>query len=187
MKYRIKNTKTTVRVIGIYQIVGGIIGIGIIALLMLKTPEINGPFLFYITLALFLFAFSIQSGNLLLQESKLNKGLIFSLILQGLQIVSIGLGSYSYGFYSGANVTFGFESGGDFKFGFGVVSSGFNIKINSGESEYFFKLNFLAIFILYILIDIYKERKKINLEPTSSNYDDPGLLDENVTSSVLNK
>lgn len=177
MKYRIKNTDTTIKVIGIYQIVGGIFGVGLIGWLMLRTEVINGPLLFILTLALFLFGYSIQSGNLLLQKSKLKKGLIFSSILQGLQIISIGLGKYSYEFYSGAKGTIGFEFGGGFKFNFGAALSSFNFTINSGEPEYFLMINILAIIILSILIDIYKERCKINQKSTISNNIDSDMID----------
>ena len=143
MKYRIKNTKTTIKVIGIYQIIGGFIGIGMMGLLMLRTNTINGPLLFIILLALFLFGFSIQSGNLLLQESKLKKGLIFSSILQGLQILSVGMGKYSFEFYSGAKGTIGFDFSEELKFVFGAALSSFKFTIKSGGSDYFIKINIL--------------------------------------------
>jgi len=102
MKFRIKNTKTTINIIGYYQIVGGIVGIiSAVMALFRWTNAINGPLLLIYLFAFFLFAFSIQSGNLILQKNRQKKGIIYSMILQGLQIVLIAVGGNKYEFYSG--------------------------------------------------------------------------------------
>ena len=158
MKYLINNTMKTIKFIGVYQIFGGILGIGLTGWLMFNTEVLNGPMLFIFTLALFLYGFSIQSGSLLLQKSKQKKGLIFSSILQGVQIIAIGIGKYSYDFSSGAKGAIGFNFGNGFDFNFGVLSS-FHFKINSGVPEYFIKFNILAMVIFSILIEIILRKK----------------------------
>lgn len=131
MKFRIKSTKTTLRVIAIYQIIGGIIGFGMMAWLLLRTNEITGPILFIFCLAFVLFGFSIQARNLLLQVSKLKIGLIFSILLQFLQVIAIGLGNYAYEFTSGARAVIGLDFGGEFQFDLGAVLSTFLLSINA--------------------------------------------------------
>ena len=129
---------------------------------LLKTGTINGLMLFIFLFAFFLFGFSIQSGNLIIQSSKLNKGMIYSMILQGLQIVSFGIGNYCFDFYSGAKGFIGFEFRNCFKFDIGATFSGFNFTINSIDAGYFLKINVISIIILSILINIFNEIRKSN-------------------------
>ena len=180
MKFRIKNTEITLKIIGFYELIGGILGIGLSCWLMLKTGTINGPFLFIFLLAFFLFSFSIQSGNLLLQKSKIQKGIIYSSILQILQLFAIGLGNYSYEFYSGAKGTIGFIFGEGFKFDLNVALSSFNFTINSGNNNYFFKINIVAIIILSILIDIFQEKKRKQIESYISENADNRIIENEI-------
>lgn len=78
MKKRIKDSKITLRAIAFYQIIGGIIGIGLVGWLMLRTGQINGPILFILLLATFLFGLSIYSGKLLFRNNKQKEGIIYS-------------------------------------------------------------------------------------------------------------
>ncbi|MCT4590617.1 MAG: hypothetical protein N4A71_22515 [Carboxylicivirga sp.] len=160
MKYRIKNTKTTLRVIAIYQILGGVLGIGLMGWLLLRTGQINGPLLFIYFLAIFLFGLSVHSGNLLLKKDSLKTGLIFSLVLQTLQVLAFGIGSYTYMFFSGARASIGIDFTNGFEFGFKASFSEFSFIINASEPEYFININLIAILVLSVLIDIYEELYK---------------------------
>jgi hypothetical protein len=59
MKLRIKNTELTLKIISWLQIIGGIIGIGLIIYSLLNTGELNGPLLFIFLTGISLFIFSI--------------------------------------------------------------------------------------------------------------------------------
>ena len=177
MKFRIKNSDITLKIIGYYEIIGGILGIGLSCWLLLRTEKINGPVLFIFLLAFFLYSFSIQSGNLLLQKSKIQKGIIFSSILQILQLFAIGLGNYSYEFYSGAKGTIGFIFGQGFKFDLNAAISSFNITINSGDNDYFFKINIVVNIILSILIDIFQEKNRKQQESSISENTDNRIIE----------
>lgn len=179
MNFRIKNTKRTTKIIALYQIIGGVMGIFLISYLLLRTEMINGPVLFIFLFAMFLYGFSIHSGNLLLQSTNRKKGLIYSAILQGLQIFSFAIGNYSYEFYSGLKATIGFGFGDVFGFDFGLAISSFNIVINSGVDNYFLGINFIAIIILLILLDIYNEPKQVHAESTTSDILDAQLVEVN--------
>ena len=65
MKYRIKSTKTTILIIGIYQIIGGFAGLGVTAYLALNTGTINGAIFLIFAIAIGLYLFSIKSGTVL--------------------------------------------------------------------------------------------------------------------------
>nr|WP_321409943.1 hypothetical protein [uncultured Carboxylicivirga sp.] len=159
MKKRIKDTNTTLSTIAIYQIIGGVFGIGLVGWLMLRTGQINGPILFILLFATFLFGLSIYSGNLLFRTNRQKEGLIYSSFLQGLQIISFGMGGYAYEFFSGANATVGINLTNGFEFKISAALSTFTFNLNSGVN-YFIKINILAIIILVVLIDIYEELYK---------------------------
>ena len=174
MKKRIKDSKTTLRAIAFYQIIGGIIGIGLVGWLMLRTGQINGPILFILLLAIFLFGLSIYSGKLLFRNNKQKEGIIYSTIIQGLQIFSFGVGGYVYEFFSGANATIGFNLTNGFEFKFGAALSTFTFNINS-DTNYFIKINILAIIIMVVLLDIYEEQYK----PKTANVESESTMNFN--------
>jgi hypothetical protein len=127
MGFRLKDTKTTIKILGIYQLVGGFVGLGIVGWLLLRTNEINGPVFLIFGIAIGLYVFSIKAGSLLLQKGNVKLGIIYSMIHQAVQVISISTGDYGYKYFSGANFSLGFEftNGIAFKFGFGL--SEFNI------------------------------------------------------------
>ncbi len=169
MKKRFKDTKTTVKVIGLYQIIGGILGILLSCWLIINTGEINGPTLFIYCLALFLFGFSIKAGNILLQPKNFKKGIVYSLILQGLQIFAVSVGNYSFDFYSGVRGAIGFEFSEGFQFIFRTSFSGFYFSLNSDQSMFFLKVNLIAFMLFYILLDLYDEEKEKKKQLISSD------------------
>ncbi|NOU58521.1 hypothetical protein [Marinifilum caeruleilacunae] len=157
MKLRIKNTKITIWTLSIYQIIGGLLGIYVTAYLMTRTHNLNGTILLIFLLAAGLYLFSIKSGIALLQKDY-RKGLIYSMINQVLQIVSIAVGGYKFDYFSGSKFTLGcnFTDGIFFNFNFGLTSE-FNFSYNVDKYEYYLHINILAILILYVLNDLYKE------------------------------
>jgi hypothetical protein len=180
MKYRIKNTWTTVLVIAFYQILGGVTGLGLTVWLLLKTQTINGAMLLIFLTAIGLYSFSINSGITLIQKDY-RKGLIFSIVNQIIQVVAIGSGNYSFQYFSGSKAAFGFDFTNGFttKFQFGLLSE-FNFGINQSDKEYFLYINIMAIVLLYILFDLYKEivlRKILNPETRKNSSEVPALND----------
>jgi len=157
MKLRIKNTKTTLLILSLYQILGGIIGLIVIAWTLLKITSISGALLVIFLVAIGLYFFSIKSGRLLL-EKKIKLGLVYSMINQIFQVVGIGVGSFAYKFSSGGQLFLGvdFTNGVNYKADFGLTSE-FIFSIYLADKEYFLFINVLAIFLLYIFLDIYRE------------------------------
>lgn len=167
MKLRIKSTHTTLLVLGIYQIFGALLGYYIIASLLLRTETINGVLLLILLIALALYSLSMKAGSLLIRK-EYKRGLILSLCNQLFQIISFGIGGYTYSFLSGGKLAVGcnLTNGFNMKLDFGLTST-FNMALNTGE-EYFFFINMLAVFLTYIISDIYDEMfKKKKLIPES--------------------
>ena len=99
----------THKIIGIYQIVGGIIGIGLTLHFLLAIPGVAivlcrpGVWIF-----LSPFVLGIIAGNLPRKQSRL--GIYFSLFFQAIQIPAFSVGLV-YRFYSGASCFVGYVAG----------------------------------------------------------------------------
>jgi hypothetical protein len=160
MKLRIKDTRTTLLIIGIYQIVGSVLGFALIASILMRTGDINGPVLLIFIIALALYSLSLNSGILIIQTKSEKKGIIFSMINQIVQFISFAVAGNKYDLVSGIRGGIGIDvtNGFNFKFNVGLTST-FNFSINTSDKEYFIYVNVFAIFIFLILSDILKEKK----------------------------
>ena len=156
MKLRIKSTETTIRILGIYQVVGALFGYYIIASILLQTGEINGVLLLFYLIAVALYSLSFKAGSLLIRKEH-KRGLLLSILNQIFQIFAVGVGAYTYNFISGARMGGGidFTDGFEMKLDFELTSK-FSFAWNSGE-EYYMYVNVLAIILIYVFIDIYEE------------------------------
>ena len=156
MKLRIKSTKTTILILGIYQIVGALLGFYIIASILLKTGEINGALLLIYLVAVGLYSLSFKAGSLLIRKQH-KRGLLLSMLNQTVQIFAVGVGAYTYNFISGGRLGGGVEFTNGFEMNMDVaLTSRFSFAWNSGE-EYYMYINLLAVFLIYVCIDIYEE------------------------------
>ena len=159
MKLRIKSTKLTLQIISWLQIIGGVTGLGQIAYLMLTTGTINGGILLIFQIGLGLFLFSIYSGKRLLSDENKMLGITLSIINQVPQIFQWKIFGSGITYSSGAELTIGIEML-SLKFNFSAIFSKFNMAIKSGD-EVFIKLNLIAALIIFVLVDILKELKKL--------------------------
>src|SRR5258706_13508946 len=157
MRLRIKDTKLTLKIISWLQIVGGVTGIWLVAHLMLQTGTINGPLLLIFLIGLALFIYSIYSGKRLLTDVDKRSGIILSIINQAIQLFQWSMFGYGFSYSSGAEITLGIQ-GLTFKFNLAVIVSSFKMAINS-EDEFFIKINLIAVFVIIVLVDIFRELK----------------------------
>ncbi|MDH7447820.1 hypothetical protein [Aquimarina sp. 2201CG14-23] len=143
-----KILKLTPKIVGIYQIVGGVF-------LILSSFFIS-PFQFKtITqiFLLFLAAFSIIAGYLFLKEKK--NGILLSIINQAFQIIKFQIFSYGFKYYTllslGLIVTEELSLEVD-------IQPGMSFVLGVSESEYnmFFGVNLIAIVTIYYIYK-YKE------------------------------
>lgn len=177
MKLRIKSTNLTVKIIGWLQIVGGITGIGLMAYLMLNTGEINGALLLIFLIGLALFIFSIYTGKQLLNERSLKIGIILSIINQVFQLIQFKIAGYGLSYSSGSELLIGFSD--NTIFNFAIITSSFNMSINTDGFEFTFMVNLMAIFILVVLFDIWEElRPEERSEETNENTDIQDTIEE---------
>ena len=154
-----KRIQNKLSIFGYYQILGGIIGLGLLIWLLLNLTSFYSLLLIIIVPAFILFSFSIYCGILLLKKPKV--GIKLSLINQCLQLFSFSLGGYTYLYFSGLYFTVGLDltESMNFLFNFGVSSWTLNINTNSPAIE--LKFNLVAF---YLVIAIQKLRKQIEFE-----------------------
>lgn len=136
--------KNGFKFLGIYQIIGGLIG-GIWTIIY--TIQLRN--LFFIGLCLipvFLYAYSIIAGVLLLQKK--SSGLTHSTINQFLQLVGISILGWSYRYFSGLFLTIDLDLTNSFGIGFHLGISNWLLAIHSEERTIFLNINLIALFLV---------------------------------------
>ncbi|WP_321281063.1 hypothetical protein [Marinifilum fragile] len=176
MRLRIKSTTLTLGIIGWIQIIGGITGLGVMANLLLNTGQINGPLLLIFLIGISLFIFSIYSGKKLISDKKTNTGIILSIVNQLLQVFHWKILGYGLTYSSCIELAIGIE-GLSLDFDLSAISSTFYMAINSG-SEFYLKLNLIAMLLSFVLFDILKEKKKIRVEKDNTLVTDKLSVEE---------
>lgn len=172
MNLRIKNTKTTIKVLGFYHILGGIIGLWITSKLLWNFGQITGPVLLISLVAIGLYCFSIQIGNLILQGNRMKRGIIYAFILNALQIISFSTGSYQYNFYSGIKGVFGFNLTNGFELYFGAGLSEVAFTVNQSTESIYLLFNVFAIFVVVVINSIYNEKYSITVTKNENKITD---------------
>ncbi|MEC3906836.1 hypothetical protein VOI54_07385 [Tamlana sp. 2201CG12-4] len=155
---RIKNTDITIKTIGWLQIIGGVTGIGLMAYLMLNTGEINGAILFILLTGLTLFIFSVYAGKNILGKKTKKTGIILSIVNQILQIIQFDIDGNGISYSSGIRFLLGLKND-SLNFDFGIITSNFNMSINTDSTDFELMINIVALILAVILIDILKEVK----------------------------
>lgn len=146
-----------IKLIGLFQIIGGILGIGVFAWLASVTENVN---FFLILLYIFivsLYAYSILCGIMLFRKPV--TGLRLTFINQVLQILQIAVLGYVYKYLSGFGLVMGFDLTNNLQFSFNFEFSSFLIHWGSGEETLFIKINILAILLAYysvVLLERYQ-------------------------------
>jgi hypothetical protein len=144
-----KKITTRLTVLGIYQVIGGIAGLGLLVWLILKLNTIPDVFLPLLISAFALYFYSIYCGYLLLKKKK--SGLKHSLINQCLQLISFAIAGYAFQYFSGIYLTIGIDITQSFLVNFGFGVSSWQTDINTDSR--LLQVNFnLVAFCLVIFI-----------------------------------
>ena len=145
-----KNTPASHFILGIYQIAGGILGIGVVLwLIKINTTSFNGLQYVLLSLATALYIYSIFCGVLLIKGNP--KGLNQSQINQCLQLVSIFIFGAAYQYYSGVYLSAGFDMTHSFHFIWKAGLSTFQMNFFNQNESIRVSINFVALgLIIYI-------------------------------------
>jgi hypothetical protein len=165
---KIKNKDTKLKVLGYYQIVGGIAGLAITIYLIAQTATITGLILLLYLIALGLYSFSIYCGTQVLKNK--NHSLNISLINQYLQLISFTILGYGFKYISGLLLSVGVDltNSFDIKFNMGIMST-WEMNWNSDADKIELNLNLVALFFI-IFID--KLKNTLSMDNTEQLNDD---------------
>ena len=146
-----KATDRKIKVLAIYQILGGLAGFGITFWLLAHTAIITGLILLLFLIAFALFSYSIYCGALLLKKQRV--GLVHSSINQYLQLVSFAILGFGFQYVSGVLLSVGIDltTSFDMKFNIGIMST-WEMNINSDTEKIEINFNLVALFVI-IFID----------------------------------
>jgi hypothetical protein len=145
--------------LGIYQIIGGAIGVILITWTTVNSQQIAELSIVIYLFMLLFFAFSVYCGILCLRKD--NNALKLSLINQILQIIGFAMFGFAFQYAAGAYFTAGLDLTESFNFTFGVGVSKFDFNINNESQRLEVHFNLIA---LALIIFIEKMRKRLKEE-----------------------
>ena len=163
-------TARKLRIIGIYQFLGGFLGIGFTCLVIMNQAIFTSLVLFIVAIMLTFFSYSIFCGILLIKKKK--SGLFHSKINQYLQLFGFASYGYAYQFASGACFTLGIDLTNSFFFTFNASLSSFHVSINTDSNSLLINFNLVALFMILFIEGL---EKKITVEELKSQISDIGI------------
>lgn len=158
MSKSFKAIEPKIKVLAIYQLAGGGIGIALTAAAMVNyISNVNGLVLIFFCVALALYLYSIYCGVLLFKNYK--TGLKHSFINQALQLMSVSFFGYSFQYIAGFYIVMGIDLTDGFLLTSGTGLSTWQMLFNMDDGSLFVKVNFVAIFLILF---IEKAKKLLN-------------------------
>src|SRR5215831_3400857 len=148
MSNKAESIPTSLKVLGIYQIVGGALGIGM-TIWMMDLSSVSALLLLIILIAMALFAYSMFCGVLLLRRPK--PGLKHSMINQLLQVVSFSVLGFSFQYAGGIFLSVGMDLTDSLLFKFNAGISSWQIIFSSSNDYLIINLNLVALSLVYVI------------------------------------
>lgn len=148
------------KIIGIYQIVGGLIGLVTTSYLLANYGISDIAIFKIVILFLALYFFSIFCGYLILKE-QYEKGLNYSILNQLLQVLSFTILGFAFKFYAGAYLCIGLNLTTDTILTYNIGVSAWNFEINSDTRTTNLSINVVALVLINIIFNL---KDKIHLE-----------------------
>ena len=165
-----KSIAYRIRVLAIYQISGGILGIGLTIWLIMQMEFTNLIFLLLL-ISLILNSYSIYCGILLLNKKKF--GINHSLINQYLQLINFSILGYGFTYISGVYFSIGLDLTDSMLFKFNLGVSTWQININRYTDTIYINFNLVA---LVLIIFINNLKKKISEDKIQSQVSEIGEI-----------
>jgi len=164
-----KETELELTKLGLYQLVGGILGLLIVLWSIFKSPLLTGPTVLVFLLVLLLFAYSIFCGTICLRANK--NALEYSLVNQMLQLISFAFMGFAFRYISGFYCTIGLDLTDKIKFDFGAGISNLVININNEKDKLSVDLNIVAFALIYWIDKLMSKVKHETITRQSLNTD----------------
>ncbi|OOV25769.1 hypothetical protein BXU11_13935 [Flavobacterium sp. LM5] len=159
-----QKTESRIKIIGIYQIIGGLIGLIATIPLLVKFGFTNGTTFKMFLLFLSLYSFSVFCGYLLLKK-QFEKGLNYSIINQLIQVLSFSILGFTFKFYSGLFLSLGLNLTTDaiLTYNFGLTTWNFKLISENGIIE--ISINLVALILINIVFNL---KEKLKAQKTQS-------------------
>jgi hypothetical protein len=153
-----KETESNLTKLGLYQIVGGVVGLIIIGWNIFKAPIFTGfTLLIYLFIILF-FSYSIFCGRLCL---KINKNALgHSITNQILQLFGFAIMGFAFKYVAGIYLTIGLNLTDSFVFSFGAGISKFNFNFHNEANRLEVDFNLIAFALIYWIDKLMKKVKE---------------------------
>ncbi|AHM60327.1 hypothetical protein D770_10350 [Flammeovirgaceae bacterium 311] len=155
-----KNLNNIIRGLAVYQIFGGILGIGLAIRIIPQLNNLTTLSYLLIFLTAAFYVYSIIAGAVLLQHPK--RGLTLSLINQALQVLSIAIGTFAYNYVAGFKLGLGIDFIPAWQFNLNLSLSSFQLILNAETGRVFIGINFLALALVYLIERLREEVGSIN-------------------------
>jgi hypothetical protein len=157
-----KDISDKLKGLGIYQIIGGVIGLFITIKLILEQETFPILLLVLFLIPIVLYAYSIYCGILMLKLNE--KGLFHSLINQYLQLINFSILGYMFQFVSGLYLSTGIDLTNLLKFKFNLGISSWQIIFNGEDENASISINLVALFLIIFIDKIKMKIKERKLE-----------------------
>ncbi|HLY68216.1 MAG TPA: hypothetical protein VKR53_00725 [Puia sp.] len=160
-KFISAESKNALVKLGLYQIVGGCLGLIVLTWQILKSPVTLGGSLIILLIGMLFFGYSIFSGW---QCTKMTaRALTYSFINQGIQILGIEAGGYAFQYVSGLSFGASLHLTGSVKFDFELGLSAIILYFGAQPGVIIIDINVMAI-IVFVLIDRLNNKVKAEKE-----------------------
>lgn len=162
-----KNIQTNLLILGYYQFIGGIIGLGLLIAALTTISNFEVLLLIILSSGAALFSFSIYCGILLIRKKEI--GIRRSIINQFLQILAFSYAGYSYQYFSGMGLSIGIDITESFNFITYLGLSSWKLNINTDSVLSTIEINLVAIILLSNLFSL---QKRIELKKNKRSVED---------------
>jgi hypothetical protein len=140
--------RNQLKAIAIYQIAGGILGIGLTIWVMFSGEMVLSQEVLRIGIfAAGLYVFSILCGRMLLRIPK--RGLKLSLVNQVLQVIYFSFGSYAFQYVAGLRIGIGMDMVEGWIFKFRLALSSFHFSLGTDLDQKLIGINLVALFLIF--------------------------------------
>ena len=153
-----KETEADLTKLGIYQIVGGALGLLFIVWNIYRTEFFTGLVILIYFFVLLFFAYSIFCGVLCLKPKK--NALTHSLINQILQLIGFAFMGIAYKYIAGVYFTVGLDLTDAIQVGFGAGFSKLNFTFNIDPDRLEVDFNLIAFILIYWIDKLMRKIKE---------------------------
>lgn len=153
-----KETASDLTKLGLYQIIGGAIGIILTIWGIYNIQLLAGLTVLLYLLFLLFFAYSIYCGMLCMKAKK--EALMLSLVNQVFQVIGFAMMGFAFKYIAGLYVTVGLDMTDSINFGFSAGISKFDFNFNNEADRLEVDFNLIAFGLIYWIDKLMKKVKE---------------------------